>query len=216
MEKVAGGELFDRIVQKSYYNEKEARDTCVTLLRAIQYCHSKQVAHRDLKPQNLLLLSTQNDTDIKLADFGFAKSCPNDHSLRTQCGTPGYVAPEILEGVAYGTKSDLWSLGVIMYILLGGYPPFTGKDNREMFRKIRKGQYKFHEGMSFLCCRAIWYVYASCFCSHFLAIVISNRLLVGRVHTSQGFDSITLDSQPDTTHVRQSSIGSSVGPAVDR
>mmetsp|Transcript_14275 Transcript_14275/g.32438 ORF Transcript_14275/g.32438 Transcript_14275/m.32438 type:complete len:345 (-) Transcript_14275:118-1152(-) len=144
-EKMMGGELFDRIVQKSYYNEKEARDTCIILFKAIQYCHSKQVAHRDLKPENLLLASADNDSNIKIADFGFAKKCLRPASLTTQCGTPGYVAPEILEGTPYDTKADMWSLGVIVYILLGGYPPFIEQNQRDLFRKIRKGQYEFHE-----------------------------------------------------------------------
>ena len=145
-EQMRGGELFDRIVQKAYYNEKEARDTCLVLFHAIRYCHSKQVAHRDLKPENLLLHSTDSDSNIKLADFGFAKKCPQPNSLTTQCGTPGYVAPEILEGTAYDTQADMWSLGVIVYILLGGYPPFVENNQRDLFRKIRRGQYEFHEG----------------------------------------------------------------------
>mmetsp|Transcript_29921 Transcript_29921/g.88966 ORF Transcript_29921/g.88966 Transcript_29921/m.88966 type:complete len:519 (-) Transcript_29921:688-2244(-) len=141
---VRGGELFDRVVSKSYYNEKEARDVCKILLGALAYCHENSVAHRDLKPENLLLLSDRNDTDIKLADFGFAKKVSSDACLSTQCGTPGYVAPEILEGVKYGVKSDMWSIGVIVYILLGGYPPFIEENQRDLFRKIRKGQFEFH------------------------------------------------------------------------
>lgn len=141
---VRGGELFDRVVAKSYYSEKEARDVCKILLGALEYCHDQSVAHRDLKPENLLLLSGTNDTDIKLADFGFAKKVTSEACLKTQCGTPGYVAPEILEGVPYGTKSDMWSIGVIMYILLGGYPPFIEENQRELFRKIRKGEFEFH------------------------------------------------------------------------
>ena len=89
--------------------------------------------------------SPNDDSDIKIADFGFAKICHKPNSLTTQCGTPGYVAPEILSGRPYGTQSDMWSLGVIVYILLGGYPPFMDKNQRELFRKIRKGQYEFHE-----------------------------------------------------------------------
>ena len=88
--------------------------------------------------------STESDIDIKIADFGFAKKCTKPNCLTTQCGTPGYVAPEILEGTPYDTQSDMWSLGVIVYILLGGYPPFIEKNQRELFRKIRKGQYTFH------------------------------------------------------------------------
>lgn len=144
-ERMMGGELFDRIVAKAYYNEAEARDTCKIIFEAMAYCHNKQIAHRDLKPENLLLMSEHSDSEIKLADFGFAKKTINDRCLTTQCGTPGYVAPEILEGTPYGTKSDMWSLGVIVYILLGGYPPFIEENQRELFRKIRRGQYEFHE-----------------------------------------------------------------------
>lgn len=140
-----GGELFDRIVQKSYYNEKEARDVCLILFDAMKYCHDHHVAHRDLKPENLLLASESDDSNIKIADFGFAKKVKEPNSLTTQCGTPGYVAPEILEGKSYDTQADMWSLGVIVYILLGGYPPFIEQNQRELFRKIRKGQYEFHE-----------------------------------------------------------------------
>ena len=120
LEHMSGGELFDRIVAKAYYNEKEARDTCKILLEAVSYCHVNNIAHRDLKPENLLLLRPDNDSEIKIADFGFAKRCHKPKSLTTQCGTPGYVAPEILEGVPYDTKADIWSIGVILYILLGG------------------------------------------------------------------------------------------------
>mmetsp|Transcript_13915 Transcript_13915/g.15701 ORF Transcript_13915/g.15701 Transcript_13915/m.15701 type:complete len:334 (+) Transcript_13915:68-1069(+) len=139
-----GGELFDRIVTKTFYNEKEARDVCKILFEALNFCHERDVAHRDLKPENLLLMSRDNDRDIKIADFGFAKRVSSEHCLLTQCGTPGYVAPEILHGVPYGTKSDMWSLGVIAYILLGGYPPFIESNQRELFKKIKKGQYEFH------------------------------------------------------------------------
>lgn len=89
--------------------------------------------------------SNESDSNIKIADFGFAKKCSKPNSLTTQCGTPGYVAPEILEGKAYDTRADMWSLGVIVYILLGGYPPFIEQNQRDLFRKIRKGQYKFHD-----------------------------------------------------------------------
>jgi len=144
-EKMMGGELFDRIVQKSYYNEKEARDTCEIIFSAIHYCHQRKVAHRDLKPENLLLTSENDDSDIKIADFGFAKRVSTPKSLTTQCGTPGYVAAEILEGKPYDTQADMWSIGVIVYILLGGYPPFIESNQRTLFRKIRKGQYEFHD-----------------------------------------------------------------------
>jgi len=105
-EKMGGGELFDRIVQKSYYNEKEARDVCKIIFEAMRYCHEQKVAHRDLKPENLLLVG-DDDSAIKIADFGFAKRVTKPNSLTTQCGTPGYVAPEILEGVPYDQKADM-------------------------------------------------------------------------------------------------------------
>lgn len=145
MERMSGGELFDRIVAKAYYNEKEARDVCKILLEAVGFCHSNNVAHRDLKPENLLLLSPDDDSAVKIADFGFAKKVYAPNSLTTQCGTPGYVSPEILEGLAYDTRADMWSVGVILYILLGGYPPFIENNQRDLFRKIRKGDYEFHE-----------------------------------------------------------------------
>ena len=88
METMSGGELFDRIVRKSYYNEKEARMTCKILLEAVNYCHSRKVAHRDLKPENLLLRSETDDSSIKIADFGFARVVKRPQSLTTQCGTP--------------------------------------------------------------------------------------------------------------------------------
>jgi len=144
MERMSGGELFDRIVEKAYYNEKEARDVCKILLEAVGYCHQNNVAHRDLKPENLLLVSEEDDGRVKIADFGFAKRVTEPNSLSTQCGTPGYVAPEILEGHLYDAKADMWSIGVILYILLGGYPPFIENDQRKLFRKIRKGDYEFH------------------------------------------------------------------------
>ena len=145
MERMSGGELFDRIVAKAYYNEKEARDVCKIVLEAVEYCHQNHVAHRDLKPENLLLLSEDDDSTVKIADFGFAKKVYSPQSLTTQCGTPGYVAPEILEGIPYDNRADMWSVGVILYILLGGYPPFIENNQRDLFRKIRKGEYEFHE-----------------------------------------------------------------------
>jgi len=144
-ERMCGGELFDRIVSKTFYNEKEARDVCKILFEAIEYCTERRIAHRDLKPENLLLINETDDSSIKIADFGFAKRAPTEDSLNTQCGTPGYVAPEVLEGKPYGCRSDMWSLGVITYILLGGYPPFYDDDQKELFARIRKGEYEFHD-----------------------------------------------------------------------
>lgn len=141
---MAGGELFDRIVEKSYYSEREARDLVKLLLEAIKYCHDSDIVHRDLKPENLLLTSKDDDASIKLADFGFAKKVEIDgEGLVTACGTPGYVAPEILEGHSYGKSVDIWSIGVITYILLCGYPPFHDDNHNALFRKIKKGKFQY-------------------------------------------------------------------------
>lgn len=140
-----GGELFDRIVKKTYYNEKEARDLIMILISTIGYCHSKNIVHRDLKPENLLLAGFEDDSHIKLADFGFAIQTDGYVSLKTQCGTPGYVAPEILSTQRYGKSVDMWSIGVITYILLGGYPPFHDDNQKALFNKIKNAEYEFHE-----------------------------------------------------------------------
>jgi serine/threonine protein kinase len=105
--------------------------------------HDNNIVHRDLKPENLLLTSEKNDFDIKVVDFGFATEVDGDN-LRAHCGTPGYIAPEILKDLPYGKSVDMWSFGVILYILLGGYPPFYDKNQQLLFRKIMKGAYVFH------------------------------------------------------------------------
>ncbi|CAH0375498.1 unnamed protein product [Pelagomonas calceolata] len=145
IELMEGGELFERIVKKTFYNEMDARGLVRILLDALAYLHHRGIVHRDLKPENLLLKSPFNDFDIKLADFGFAKKVEGK-SLDTQCGTPGYVAPEILKGKKYGTAVDMWSCGVIVYILLGGYPPrgaaselFRGDDDATAPAPSRRG-----------------------------------------------------------------------------
>ena len=106
-----GGELFDRIVEKTSYTEAEARDACAVLFEAVAHCHARGIAHRDLKSENLLLRDRRNDLDMKLADFGFARRTASDRALVTLCGSPAYVSPEILRRVPYGTKTDMWSLG---------------------------------------------------------------------------------------------------------
>lgn len=131
MELMHGGDLFDRIVQKGRYSEDDARRVMRRLLNALFYLHERQnVVHRDLKPENILLTSKHDDISIKLTDFGLAKE-QNSEGLKTFCGTPAYFAPEVLSRkntVAgrgrYGKPADLWSLGVILYVLLTGMPPF--------------------------------------------------------------------------------------------
>ncbi|GAB9473200.1 Camk protein kinase [Globisporangium polare] len=141
---MAGGELFDRIVEKNFYSEREARELVKILLTTIQFCHDADIVHRDLKPENLLLTNKADVADIKLADFGFAKQVQVDgEGLATACGTPGYVAPEILQARPYGKEVDIWSIGVITYILLCGYPPFHHDNQGMLFRKIKTGKFEF-------------------------------------------------------------------------
>lgn len=143
LEFLPGGELFDRLVKKSFYNEKEARDTVRVLCEGIKYCHDRGIVHRDLKPENLLMASPDDDANIKIADFGFATQVVGS-SLTTACGTPGYVAPELVSGLPYGKPVDMWAIGVITYCLLGGYPPFDADTDKKLFRLIKKGEYQFH------------------------------------------------------------------------
>ena len=141
-ELVEGGELFDRIIQKHNYNEREARDLVRTIFQTIKYCHDNDVVHRDLKPENLLLANKNSDTEVKLADFGFATVAKNQ-TLVKGCGTLDYVAPEILKHDHYGKPVDIWSAGVVTYILLGGHPPFFGDSDQIEMEKIKHGNYEF-------------------------------------------------------------------------
>ena len=132
MELVAGGDLFDRIVQMQSYTEVQARRTMRRLLSAVHYLHvERNIVHRDLKPENILLASRDNPYQVKLTDFGLAKACAHDAALKTFCGTPQYFAPEVWDRRntvtgqgRYGKPADMWSLGVILYILLAGRPPW--------------------------------------------------------------------------------------------
>lgn len=145
MELLTGGDVFDRIVERTHYTEKDARDLIKNLLEAIYYLHSHNVAHRDLKPQNLLLAHEGDDADVKIADFGFSKRVHTPLSLLTRCGTPTYVAPEVLKNHPHDTAADMWSVGVILFVLLVGYPPFMEENQRTLFQKIRMGSYEFYE-----------------------------------------------------------------------
>jgi calcium/calmodulin-dependent protein kinase I len=144
LECMKGGDLIDRIIEKRHYTEFDAKEVTRKLIMGVAYCHEKKIANRNLKPENLLL-KTGSDTDVKISDFGYAKTVTFPNSLRTQCGTEGYVAPEILEHrPAYDVQCDMWSLGVIIYIVLGGYRPFRG-EGEEVMKQIRYGEYKFHK-----------------------------------------------------------------------
>ncbi|CAB9502563.1 MAP kinase-activated protein kinase 2 (Fragment) [Seminavis robusta] len=148
LEIVQGGELLGRLIQKKNYTEREARDVCKSVMEAMHHCHSHKIAHRDLKAENLLLASLDDDTTVKIADFGFAKYCPHDEALKTQCGSAQHVAPEILKNESYGTKVDMWALGVIHYTLIGGRPPFWAQEgNQATFQKILKRDFKFTDDL---------------------------------------------------------------------
>lgn len=155
LELLEGGELFARIVRKTVYTEKEARSLVNTLFVAIKYCHDNNVVHRDLKPENLLLTSAHDDADLKMIDFGFARRT-SGMTLKTMCGSPGYIAPEILKKAYYGAPVDMWAAGVIVYTMIGGYPPFNASRNHpadrdparaqaDLFKSILKGAFFFHD-----------------------------------------------------------------------
>ncbi|KAJ6806411.1 putative CBL-interacting protein kinase 5 [Iris pallida] len=142
MEYVRGGELFNKIA-KGKLKEDAARKYFQQLISAVDYCHSRGVYHRDLKPENLLLDENGN---LKVSDFGLSalSDCrKQDGLLHTTCGTPAYVAPEVINRKGYdGTKADIWSCGVILFVLLAGYLPFQDTNLIEMYKKIGKGQFK--------------------------------------------------------------------------
>merc|ERR1711935_1006777 len=147
MELVTGGELFDRIVEKGSYSEKDAADLIKQVLSAVAYMHDEGVVHRDLKPENLLYYSSkdggpESDSKIMISDFGLSKM-EESGVMATACGTPGYVAPEVLAQKPYGKAVDVWSIGVISYILLCGYPPFYDENDANLFAQILKGEFEF-------------------------------------------------------------------------
>ena len=142
LELLRGGELFDRIVEKESYSEKEAAETVRPIVDAIRYCHSLGIIHRDLKPENLLYATSEDSSIIKITDFGLARFVENELAT-TACGTPNYVAPEIIAGKGYSKEVDLWSIGVIIYIMLCGFPPFYDDNNAQLFALIQKGQFEF-------------------------------------------------------------------------
>jgi calcium/calmodulin-dependent protein kinase I len=137
-----GGELFDRIIEKGHFRESDAANCFAQMVLALKYLHDKQIVHRDLKPENLLFATKANDSAIKLIDFGLAGSI-KDGLLKTPCGTPNYVAPEILRRQKYGVQADMWSIGVILYIILCGFPPFYDEndDLGRLYRKIKRADY---------------------------------------------------------------------------
>jgi ADP-ribosylation factor protein 1 len=156
MEGLTGGDLFDRIERHGPYSEDDAAPLLLQVANAVAFLHERNVVHRDLKPDNLVFVDAERDSMIKLIDFGYAGVCPPGGKLVGLCGTPDYAAPEILtwysaekgkkvQGSPYDQAVDMWSLGVVLYILLCGFPPFYGDDDAQMFALIRAGSYSFPE-----------------------------------------------------------------------
>jgi len=132
-------------VEKEHYSEKEAAETFRPIVDAIRYCHEMDIIHRDLKPENLLYETKDEASIIKVSDFGLARYVQSNELASTAVGTPGYVSPEIIQGQGYGKETDCWSLGVILYVMLCGFPPFFADDNAELFEMIKKADYDFPE-----------------------------------------------------------------------
>uniref|UniRef100_A0A8C1KI87 Calcium/calmodulin-dependent protein kinase Ia n=1 Tax=Cyprinus carpio TaxID=7962 RepID=A0A8C1KI87_CYPCA len=143
MQLVSGGELFDRIVEKGFYTERDASKLIRQILDAVKYLHDMGIVHRDLKPENLLYYSMEEDSNIMISDFGLSKIEDSASVMSTACGTPGYVAPEVLAQKPYSKAVDCWSIGVISYILLCGYPPFYDEHDAKLFEQILKAEYEF-------------------------------------------------------------------------
>ncbi|KAA8498277.1 Calcium-dependent protein kinase 2 [Porphyridium purpureum] len=140
MELCSGGELFDRIIQRGHYSEKDAAALMRVMLDVIAYMNKKNLIHRDLKPENFLLDGPGDDAKLKATDFGLSAELKEGEFATLQVGTPVYVAPEVLMG-KYNEKCDVWSLGVILYILLCGRPPFYGKTEHDELRATLEGKY---------------------------------------------------------------------------
>eukprot|EP00960_Hanusia_phi_P071045 767454-Hanusia_phi.AAC.2 len=164
---VTGGTVMDRVVEMTHFTEKDAATVTTHVLRALEHLHGLGITHRDIKPENLLYKSNDpmspDFNTVKLADFGLAKFVGVDETMKTTCGTvgsflsythflksrqPGYVAPEIIDpkmpfGEGYGPSVDIWSLGIVLYIMLCGFPPFLHESTAVLFQLIRKGEFDF-------------------------------------------------------------------------
>ncbi|XP_047654627.1 calcium/calmodulin-dependent protein kinase type II subunit delta isoform X7 [Phacochoerus africanus] len=141
---VTGGELFEDIVAREYYSEADASHCIQQILESVNHCHLNGIVHRDLKPENLLLASKSKGAAVKLADFGLAIEVQGDQQAWFGfAGTPGYLSPEVLRKDPYGKPVDMWACGVILYILLVGYPPFWDEDQHRLYQQIKAGAYDF-------------------------------------------------------------------------
>ncbi|KAI8825176.1 calcium/calmodulin-dependent protein kinase type I [Fimicolochytrium jonesii] len=147
-ELASGGELFDRILQRGSYTEKDAAVLVRQLLTAIEYLHDMDIVHRDLKPENLLFRDSSENADLMVTDFGLSRMVQEGAFLQTACGTPHYVAPEILKQKGHGKGVDMWAIGVIAYVIMCGYTPFWAGQNEshaQLFHAILTCDYQFDE-----------------------------------------------------------------------
>eukprot|EP00009_Paramoeba_aestuarina_P009264 CAMPEP_0201523194 /NCGR_PEP_ID=MMETSP0161_2-20130828/18929_1 /ASSEMBLY_ACC=CAM_ASM_000251 /TAXON_ID=180227 /ORGANISM="Neoparamoeba aestuarina, Strain SoJaBio B1-5/56/2" /LENGTH=522 /DNA_ID=CAMNT_0047922217 /DNA_START=48 /DNA_END=1613 /DNA_ORIENTATION=+ len=142
MELAEGGELFEHIVNQGAYSEDVAIDITLQIVSAVSYLHDLNIVHRDIKPENILL-KREGTLELKLADFGLSKMFDATVRMQTTCGSPGYVAPEVLTDDLYGREVDMWSVGVIAYVLLSGFPPFYSENIKELFQQIMIAKYDF-------------------------------------------------------------------------
>jgi hypothetical protein len=139
-----GGELFGAIATaRLFFSERQAVSILRQLLRGVHECHTAGIVHRDVKPENVLLTAPGVASRIKLIDFGLATWGDSTPSITAHVGTPYYIAPEVLEGRGYGRAVDMWSVGVVAFTMLGGYPPFFGDTERDIFRRVSRGTYSF-------------------------------------------------------------------------
>ena len=134
-----GGELFDEITKRTSFSEGDAAVIIKQVIQAVAYCHSKNICHRDLKPENILM-DTKNNSMIKIIDFGTSQKYENSKKMTQTQGTAYYIAPEVLQS-EYTEKCDIWSIGVILFILLSGRPPFDGNDDREIVKSVKQGKF---------------------------------------------------------------------------
>ncbi|KAL2917609.1 Calcium/calmodulin-dependent protein kinase type I [Polyrhizophydium stewartii] len=149
MDLCTGGELFDRICDRGNFYEDDAADIIRTVVDAVQYLHDQNIVHRDIKPENLLFKTKDDTSELMIADFGLSKVVDSDRidALRTTCGTPGYMAPEVLRKSGHGKPVDMWCIGVMTYFLLCGYMPFdfNTKSSQEEMENILSAKYTFED-----------------------------------------------------------------------